>query len=98
MTGGTGITVEVRYLNYMAEAAGIKAEKVDLLGGTNLRDLVRNLGQRHGPRLASVLLDEESGNPSRFLLILVNQTHTREAETLLKNGDVVVFSGIVTGG
>lgn len=98
MTVGAGITVEVRYLNYIAEVAGVKAVKVDLPEGTNLRDLVRYLGQRQGPQLASVLMDEESGNPSRFLLILVNQTHTREAETRLNDGDVVVFSTIVSGG
>ena len=98
MAAGSGITVEVHYLNYIAEVAGVKAIKVGLPEGANLRDLVRYLGQRHGPQLASVLLDAENGNPSRFLLILVNQTQTREAETPLKDGDVVVFSGIVAGG
>ena len=95
---GAEITVEVRYLNYLAEVAGVKAVKVNLPEGSNLGDLVRTLGQRQGPQLASVLLDEKNGNPSRFLFILVNQTHTREAETPLKDGDVVVFSSIVAGG
>ncbi len=98
MAGGAAITIEVRYLNYIAEAAGVKAEKVDLPEGANLRDLVRYLGQGHGSQLASVLLDAESGNPSRFLLILIYQTPTRQVEAPLKYGDVVVFSGIVAGG
>jgi len=98
MTGGAGITVEVRYLNYLAEVAGVQAVKVNLPEGAQLGDLARYLGQRHGPQLASILLDEESGNPSRFLMILVNQTHTREAKTPLQDGDVVVFSSIVAGG
>jgi molybdopterin converting factor small subunit len=98
LTVGAGISVEVRYLNYIAEVAGIKDVKIDLPEGANLRDLLRQLGQQQGPQLSSVLMDEESGNPNRFLLILVNQTHTREAEIPLKDGDVVVFSGIVAGG
>ncbi len=92
------MNLEVRYLNYIAEAAGVDAVKVDLPEGANLRDLARSLGQEHGSQLGSVLLDAENGGPSRFLLILVNQTPTREAETLLKDGDEVVFSGIVSGG
>jgi len=98
MTMGAGITVEVRYLNYIAEVAGVQAVKVNLPEGAQLRDLARYLGQRHGPQLTSVLMDEESGNPSRLVMILVNQTHTREAETPLRDGDVVVFSSIVAGG
>ena len=98
MAAGGDITVEVRYLNYIAEVAGVKDVKVNLPEGTNLRDVVKYLGQRHGSQLASLLMDEESGNPSRFLLILINQTHTRDAETLLRDGDVVVFSSIVSGG
>ncbi len=98
MAAASKITIEVRYLNYIAEAAGVEAVKVDLPEGANLRDLVRYLGRRQGSQLGSVLLDAENGNPSRFLLILVNQTPTREAETLLKDGDEVVFSGIVSGG
>ena len=95
---GVEITVEVRYLNYLAEVAGVTGTKVGLPEGSNLRDLLITLGQRQGPRLASVLMDEESGHPSRFLLMLVNQEQRREAQTPLKDGDVVVFSGIVAGG
>ncbi len=98
MAMGAGITVEVRYLNYLAEVAGVQEVKVNLAEGACLRDLARSLGKRHGSQLASVLLDEESGNPSRFVMILVNQSQTREAETPLQDGDVVVFSSIVVGG
>jgi len=98
MTMGAGITVEVRYLNYIAEVAGVQEDTINLPEGARLGDLAKCLGQRHGPRLAAVLLDEESGNPSRFVMALVNQTHTREAETPLQDGDVVVFSSIVAGG
>lgn len=50
----TGATVEVRYFAAAAEAAGCDAERVPLVAGTTVGDLLDTLGARHGAGLTAV--------------------------------------------
>jgi molybdopterin converting factor small subunit len=88
--------VTVEFFAQAREAAGCAAETVDLGADATLLTLARTLVEKHGPRMAQLLL-EPGGELSRHVLFTVGDVQVSGAATLA-DGDRVTIVPPISGG
>lgn len=88
--------IKVVYDGYFGAIAGRRSEEVDFPGGT-MADLVRSLGQRHGPRFLHIVLDPATGEVAETVGLLVNGQRP-PLTLMLREGDEVAFLMALAGG
>jgi len=94
------MAVRVKFTGSFRSLSGKNALELRLGGSSPIRDVVKMVVEEL-PRLAPALIDPESENPRADLLIIVNGKEMSimdRFETLIKDGDEVVFVPIVHGG
>jgi molybdopterin converting factor small subunit len=88
----------IEYWNQARSAAGCDGEIIEIAAGAAPVDLVRELAERHGGRLRSLLLDgEDRPRPSTMLSINGDLAPCRVAR-MLHDGDVVALLLPIAGG
>jgi molybdopterin converting factor small subunit len=94
------MTVNVKFVGSFRGVSGKRTLVLKLKGSTSLKSLVKRVvGQL--PRLKSALVNPESGEPRRNMLVLVNGREIgvlKGFETTVGDGDEVVFVPVMHGG
>jgi molybdopterin converting factor small subunit len=90
------ITVQVEYGPVLREAAGVRQESVRL-NRTSIAALIEHVTRSHPGKLASWLIDAKTGEPSGFVMVILNGQETRE-DVSLHDGDDVTFMPVISGG
>jgi MoaD family protein len=94
------MAVRVKFTGSFRSLSGKNVFELRLGGSSPIRDVVRNVVEEL-PKLKAALIDPESENPKNNLLIIVNGKEIsvlERFETMIKDGDEVVFVPIVHGG
>ena len=88
--------VNVQYMAQIKRAAGRSAEQVEAPEAVTLRELLRQVADRHGAAFRSLLLDT-ANEPRRSLLFFVGDEHA-ELSRPLREGDAVTILAPMAGG
>ncbi|MBI1915889.1 MAG: MoaD/ThiS family protein [Planctomycetes bacterium] len=92
------ISIRVRYVAQLKQAAGVAVEEVELSSSSSVRDLLLLLADRHGAPLGNLLLGED-GSPQSTILVFVRDEQIVPSDgSLLKDGDVVTLLSPMAGG
>lgn len=94
------MVVNVKFVGSFRSLSGKNALVLRLRDSVSLRALVKKLVER-SPKLKSVLISPESGDPRTNMLVLVNGREISVLngfETTVNDGDEVVFVPVVHGG
>ena len=97
---GNRMTIRVKLIGSLRSLSGKESLELGVEGPRRLREVIKTLVEEL-PKLEPSLIDPESKNPKTNLLILVNGQEMGvldRFETLIKDGDEVVFVPIVHGG
>ncbi len=92
--------IRVKFIGSLRSAAGNSKLTLKMKKRVSLREAVKEIVSRH-PKLKRALIDPELGDPRPNALILVNERDVsvlNGLETVLKDGDEVVFVPILHGG
>jgi len=92
--------VAVRFIGALRSAAGKSKITIKIRGAVPLRELIKKIVEEL-PKLKRTLIDPELEDPRPNTLILVNGKEIgvlNGLETMLKDGDEVVFVPILHGG
>lgn len=89
--------VTVHYMAQIKRTAGCSSEEVETPGdAATLGAFLQALGNRHGPALRTLLLDE-ANEPRKSLLFFVGDEHADLAQPL-RDGDSVTILVPMSGG
>ena len=92
------ISIRVRYVAQLKQAAGVASEEIELSAPWAARDLLLLLADRHGAPLRNLLLGED-GSPQPTILVFVGDEQVVPSDrSLLKDGDVVTLLSPMAGG
>ena len=94
------MTVNVKFIGSFRSLSGKNMLVLRLEGSSPIRDVVKMIAEEL-PKLEPALIDPESESPKTNLLVLVNGKEMSVLdgfETMIKDGDEVVFVPIVHGG
>jgi len=92
------ISIRVRYVAQLKQAAGVAVEEVELASPCSVRDLLLLLADRHGAPLRNLLLGED-GSPQPTILAFVHDEQVVPSDSSpLKDGDVVTLLSPMAGG
>jgi len=94
------MALSVKFIGSFRSLSGKNVLKLTLEGYSPIRDVVKMIVKKL-PELEPVLIDPESESPKTNMLILVNGKEIsvlNRFETMIKDGDEVVFVPIVHGG
>jgi len=94
------MVITVRFIGALRSASGKSKISVKAKGNVRLREFIDKIVEEK-PKLKRALIDPELASPSPNALILVNGKEISVLdglETMLKNGDEVVFVPVVHGG
>jgi molybdopterin synthase sulfur carrier subunit len=92
--------IRVKFIGSLRSAAGNSRLTLEMKKTVSLREAVKEIVNRH-PKLKRALIDPELCDPRPNALILVNERDVSVLdglETVLKDGDEVVFVPILHGG
>jgi MoaD family protein len=67
------LKIKIQYFAIVRELVGQREEVIDLERKTNVLDLLKLLGTRHGEKFMQYVFDPATGNPRLYLQFLVNQ-------------------------
>lgn len=94
------MVVNVKFIGSFRSFSGKDKLAIKLKNAVSLRALVRKIVEKL-PKLKSVLIDPESGDPRASMLVLVNGREIsvlKGLDTTVDDGDEVVFVPVVHGG
>lgn len=94
------ISVAVRFVGSLRSLAGRGKIILKMERDTPLKDVVKLIGEKF-PEMGKAIIDPELGDPRPNTLIVVNGKEIsvlNGLETLLRNGDEVVFIPVSHGG
>jgi MoaD family protein len=94
------MTVSVKFIGSFRSLSGKNMLKLRLCGSSPIRDVVKMIAEEV-PKIGPALIDPESESPKTNVLVLVNgkeMSALDRFETMIKDGDEVVFVPIVHGG
>jgi len=94
------VVVNVKFIGSFRSFSGKDKLAIKLKNAVSLRALVRKIVEKL-PKLKSVLIDPESGDPRASMLVLVNGREIsvlKGLDTTVDDGDEVVFVPVVHGG
>jgi molybdopterin synthase sulfur carrier subunit len=94
------MVVTIRFIGSLRAASKKSKLTVKLVEPSPLREIIKKIVEDQ-PKLKQALIDPELDDPRTNTLILVNGKDTsvlKGLETMLKNGDEVVFVPVVHGG
>jgi MoaD family protein len=94
------MALSVRFIGSIRSLSGKNVLKLALEGSSPIRDVVKMIVEEM-PKLEPALIDPETESPKTNMLVLVNGREIsvlNRFETLIKDGDEVVFVPIVHGG
>ncbi|TAK31838.1 MAG: hypothetical protein EPO21_16490 [Chloroflexota bacterium] len=93
--------VVVGYLGQVRVNMSISREELLLEEHSAIREAVEALHRKHGARFSNAALDRQTGELSPYLVVTVNGVNAYEIkglDTVLCDGDEVVFVPPLTGG
>jgi molybdopterin converting factor small subunit len=88
--------ITVHYMAQIKRTAGCSLEHVETPDNATLRELLRNLADRHGASFRQLLLDD-SHEPRKSLLYFVGDDHAELTRTL-RDGDALTILAPMSGG
>jgi MoaD family protein len=94
------MAVSVKFIGSFRSLSGKSMLELRFGGSSPIRDVVKMIVEEL-PKLEPALIDPESENPKTNLLVIVNGREISvldRFETMIKDGDEVVFVPIVHGG
>ena len=94
------MSVTVKFIGSLRGLSGNSGLKLKLEESSPIREVIKIIIER-APRLERALFDSERENPKTNVLILVNGKEISvldRFETMIKDGDEVVFIPVVHGG
>jgi len=92
------MNITIEYVAQMRSVAGMPAETVDLPVGTTAQDVIRSVAERHGGRLAELLLDENGVlRPSALVFADDEQVEWETAQTLREGSKVTILAPLAGG-
>jgi len=94
------MTVSVKFVGSFRSLSGKNMLELRLEGSSPIRNVVKMITEEL-PRLEPALIDPESQSPKTNVLVLVNGKEMSvldRFETIIKDGDELVFVPIVHGG
>ena len=94
------MALSVKFIGSFRSLSGKKVLKLALEDYSPIRDVVKMIVEEL-PKLEPALIDPESESPKTNMLVLVNGREIsvlNRFETMIKNGDELVFIPIVHGG
>jgi molybdopterin converting factor small subunit len=94
------MTVTVEFIGSLRGVSGRNKMTLKFESSASLRALVKNITEQL-PKTKSALVDSASGEPRVDLLVLVNGSEISALnglETLVNDGDEVVFVPVIHGG
>jgi len=90
--------ITVQYETLLKRAAGAASDVVDRKESCNLQDVIRELAERRGESLSSLLLDSDGEvRPSVLIFIGERQVSPSDSHSL-QDGDVVTLMAPISGG
>ena len=89
--------VKVKYLNVHYDITRRKEEYIAFEDSLTLRELLDKVSRSYTPKFRDSILDKEN-KLKPHVWIMLNRQVTKDLETDLKDGDVVVFSLPIVGG
>jgi len=93
-------SITIRFVGSLRNMAGKSRVKLELDGEKTLREVIEIVVEKI-PEAKRVLIDPELGDPRPNTLIIVNEREIsvlNGLDTVLKNGDEVVFVPVSHGG
>lgn len=94
------MAVSVKFMGSFRSLSGKKMLELRLEGYSPIRDVVKMIAEEL-PKLKPALIDPESESPKTNVLVIVNGKEMSvldRFETIIKDGDELVFVPIVHGG
>jgi MoaD family protein len=94
------MAVSVKFIGSFRSLSGKNMLELRLEGSSPIRDVVKMITEEL-PKLEPALIDPESKNPKTNVLVIVNGKEISvldRFETIVKDGDEVVFVPIAHGG
>ncbi|NVM52078.1 MAG: MoaD/ThiS family protein [Candidatus Helarchaeota archaeon] len=95
------VTVNVHFLGFSQDNVGVRDITISLEGLINLKDLLKELATKIGPKFHENVFDPHSGKLSDKNTIIINGRHYSALdglETPLKSGDEISFFPPLGGG
>jgi MoaD family protein len=87
--------VKVSFLAHLRNLIGAPSVELDI-GPTNLRGVIRELGDRYGPQVTDEIL--EDGEVSDLVVILKNGNITYDLDQKISDGDEITILPPAFGG
>lgn len=94
------MVVTVKFIGALRSASGKSKIAMKMKDSVSIQKLIKEIGQKH-PKLENVIIDTELEDSSPKTLILVNGKEIsilNGLETMLEDGDDVVFIPVLHGG
>lgn len=94
------MVVTVKFVGALRGISGKGRFTIKIKNETSLKELVKKIVKQH-PKLKSILIDPELEDPRPNALILVNGKEIsvlKGLETVVRDGDEVVFVPVIHGG
>jgi len=94
------MAVTVRFIGTLRNSSGRSKTTIKIKNAVSVREFIRKVVEGH-PKLKRTLIDPELDDPRPNALILVNGKEIgvlNGLETVLKDGDEVVFVPVLHGG
>ena len=95
------ISVNVHFLGFSQDNVGVRDISISIEGLVNLKDLLKELAKRIGPKFHEYVYDPNSDTLSDKNTIIINGRHYSALdglETPLKSGDEISFFPPLGGG
>ena len=91
--------ITVKGFHQFQKAMGNQALLKMEVENSTIKEVLYNLSNRFGKEFKNLLLDPETGQTQKKVVILLNGVaHTYHLDTLLKDGDVIALFPVVSGG
>lgn len=90
--------IEVHYATQVKRAAGIRSETVTVPDGSTVRELVRQVADRHGEALHKLLLNASGDVQPGLLLFLGDAQVATGADPALTDGATLTIMSPISGG
>jgi MoaD family protein len=95
------LSFKIHFLGASQTDVGIREISISLEGLSNLKDLLKELSKKIGPKFNTHIFDPTVGTVNKTVTIIVNGRHYTTLdglETILRNGDEISFFPPIGGG
>jgi len=95
------LSFKVHFLGASQNDVGIREISLSLEGLSNLKDLLKELSKKIGPKFNTYIFDPSTGKMNKNITIIINGRHYTTLdglETVLRNGDEISFFPPIGGG